>query len=158
MLASLRDRLPTVTVRIWGAQWSRARHPLVRAVASAHPIEGDEYVRAICASTINLAILSEKRPGASSDDQITSRTFHIPACGGFMLHERTEELADYLVEGKSVACFNGVDELAAQVTRFLGDSAARQEIARRGRLIVVPAHGWDARIGNILDHHANLAS
>jgi spore maturation protein CgeB len=158
ILASLRERLPALNVRIWGSQWARARHPLVRAVASTHPIEGDEYVRAICASTINLAILSETRPGASSDDQVTSRTFHIPACGGFMLHERTSELAEYLVENESVACFGGVEELPAQVTRYLGDSVARQAIARRGRAAVVPRHGWDARIRDILDHHARMAS
>ena len=158
ILASLREQLPSANIRIWGGQWSRARHPLVRQVASAHPIEGDEYVRAICASTINLAILSEKRRGASSDDQITSRTFHIPACGGFMLHERTEELGEFLVEGESVACFNGVDELAAQVTRFLGDSAARRAIADRGRAAVVPRHGWDARIKDILDHHTRTTA
>ena len=158
ILASLRERLPALNVRIWGSQWRRARHPLVRAVASTHPIEGDEYVRAICASTINLAILSETRPGASSDDQITSRTFHIPACGGFMLHERTSELAEYLVENESVACFGGVEELPAQITRYLGDSVTRQAIARRGRAAVVPRHGWDARMKDILDHHAQLAS
>ena len=157
-LASLRERLPTRSVRIWGSQWRRARHPLVRVVASTHPVEGDEYVRAICASTINLAILSEKRAGASSDDQITSRTFHIPACGGFMLHERTGELEEYLVENESVACFDGVDELAAQVTRFLGDSVTRQAIARSGRAAIVPGHAWDARIRDILDHHARMAS
>ena len=158
ILASLRERLSALNVRIWGSQWGRARHPLVRAVASTHPVEGDEYVRAICASTINLAILSEKRAGASSDDQITSRTFHIPACGGFMLHERTGELAEYLVENESVACFGDVEELAVQVTRFLGDSVARQAIAQRGRAAVVPAHEWDARIRDILDHHARVAS
>jgi spore maturation protein CgeB len=157
ILARLRERLPDLDLRIWGSQWTHAREPLVRAVASAHPVEGDEYVRAICGSTINLAILSEKRPGASSDDQITSRTFHIPACGGFMLHERTDELAEYLVENESVACFDGVEELTEQVTRFLRDSVAREAIARRGRAAVVPAHGWDARIRDILDHHAQTA-
>jgi spore maturation protein CgeB len=158
ILASLRERLPALNVRVWGGQWRRARHPLVRAAASTHPIEGDEYVRAICASTINLAILSEKRVGASSDDQITSRTFHIPACGGFMLHERTGELAEYLVENESVGCFGDVEELVAQVTRFLGDSVTRETIARRGRAAVVPRHAWDARIRDILDHHAQAAS
>ena len=154
ILASLRERLPTIKLRIWGAQWARARHPLVRAVASAHSIEGDEYVRAICASTINLAILSERRGGASSDDQITSRTFHIPACGGFMLHERTAEATEYFIENESVACFGDVDELGAQVTRFLGDPVARQRIAQSGRATVVPSHSWDARIREILQHHA----
>lgn len=158
ILASLLERLPAIKTRIWGAQWARARHPLVRAVASAHSIEGDEYVRAICASTINLAILSERRGGASSDDQITSRTFHIPASGGFMLHERTAELMEYFVENESVACFGDVDELAAQVTRFLGDAIARRGIAQGGRAAVVPLHGWDARIREILQQHARLTS
>jgi len=53
---------------------------------------GAEYAKAIRPSRINLRILSEMRKGASSGDLITrAHVSYIPACGGFMLHERTRE-------------------------------------------------------------------
>src|SRR6185312_10215224 len=101
----------------------------------------------------NLAILSEQRVGASSGDLLTSRSFHIPACGGFMLHERTAELSEVLTENESVACFSDADEMIEQIDRYVTDDAARAAIAARGREVIAAAHSWDDRIREILAHH-----
>ena len=153
MLRELHARLPNVRMRIWGAQWTASnRRRGLETVVQGRPVEGEEYVRAIAASKINLCILSEPRVGSSAGDQVTSRTFHIPACGGFMLHERTAELREVLREPHEVACFAGVDELIAQVEHYLADDAQRASIASRGRERVESAHSWDHRIREILDH------
>jgi glycosyltransferase involved in cell wall biosynthesis len=151
-LQALRTARPEVSMRIWGAQWDRARSRELRNVVGGHTVEGEEYVRAIRSSTINLALLSEQRPGASAGDQVTSRSFHIPAAGGFMLHERTPELLELLREGVEVACFDGEAELAEAVGRWLSDPAGRERIAKAGSSIVRKSHGWDSRIRELLDH------
>src|SRR6185437_17120834 len=97
---------------------------------------GEEYVHAITASSINLGILAESRIGASSGDNITSRTFHIPASGGFMLHERTDELLELFTEDVSVAFYDGPQELIAKVDKYLPLTMSRRRIADCGRAVV----------------------
>jgi len=154
LIAALRATRPYVQVRVWGEQWENARAPeLGRDVIGGHEVAGDFYARAISASKINLAILSERRPGASEGDRITSRTFHIPAAGGFMLHERTEEVASLFREGVECACFDGADELARAVDEYLADDERREAVAARGRDLVWSRDSWDHRIRDILATH-----
>jgi len=151
LLRELHARRPNVRMRIWGEQWNaHQRRRGLDDVVQGRAVEGEEYVRAIAASKINLCILSEPRAGSSSGDQITSRTFHIPACGGFMLHERTLELLEVLAEPSDVACFADPDELILQVERYLADDAQRMAIATSGRRRVESEHSWDHRIREII--------
>lgn len=158
LIDALLQRIPSLHVRVWGEQWNRARSSAVRRIYGGRPIVGEEYVRAICASRINLGLLSERVPGASSGDRITSRTFHVSASGGFLLHERTDEVAQLFEEGRDIACFSGADELAANVRRYLDDEAQREQIADNARQLVCSRDSWDHRVQTILDRHARLVS
>ncbi len=158
VLAAVARARPSLRVRIWGEQWNRCATPELSNFIGGHEVVGEEYVRAITASTINLAILSERRAGASDGDQITSRTFHIPACGGFMLHERTEELGSLLAENEEVVCYGDVTELVQKIDLHLEDDSRRRAIAERGSRTVRAHHSWDARIRDILAHHARATA
>lgn len=160
LLTMLSDQHPRLKLRVWGNQWGRVtRRSSLQHSLEHRAVDGEEYVRAIAGSKINLAILSEQRTGASSGDLLTSRSFHIPACGGFMLHERTVELSDVLTENESVACFSDADEMMGQINRYVADDAARTAIAARGHQVIAAAHSWDDRIREILAHHeAGVAS
>ena len=83
------------------------------------PVVGLSFATAISCSKINLGLLSERVSGASSGDLITSRTFHIPACGGLLLHERTPDLLQVFREGESCACFDGADEMIDKIDALL---------------------------------------
>ncbi len=159
LLRELVRRLPEARVRVWGNQWHRvSTGDVLSAAIAGHEAAGEEYVRAIRASAINLGLLSERRPGASDDDRITSRTFHIPACGSFMLHERTDELLEIFEENVSVACFGDVEELVATVRRYLAEREERERIARAGCEVVRAGHSWDHRIAAILERHETLSA
>ncbi|MBC7789944.1 MAG: glycosyltransferase [Anaerolineae bacterium] len=154
VLAALCKLRPNLRVRIWGEQWNRASDPLLGSAIVGHEVTGEEYARAIRASSINLAILSERRQGASDGDQITSRTFHIPACGAFMMHERTAELLELFKDGWSVASYGDIDELVTGIDHYIANPALRSAVAGRGRQAVITAHSWDHRINAILAHHS----
>jgi len=128
MILSVCRTLPDAKVNVWGTRWDSASAALKARLAVTGPIYGDMYAAAIQASRINLGLLHERVLGASSGDQVTSRTFHIPAAGGFMLHERTDELAKFFTEGKEVACFDGPEELAEKVAYYLGHDDERERI------------------------------
>jgi spore maturation protein CgeB len=132
LLSSLRDGLPEAKLRIWGYQWEKRTTRSLDGVVAGTGIIGDDYTRAIRASSICLGLLSEARTGSSSGDLITARTFQIPACGTFMLHERTSEVEQYFKEGEEAEFFDSPDELIAKVQRYLSDPDQRQRIAEGG--------------------------
>ena len=132
-LAALREALPRITMRIWGNQWEKRTTRHLDDCVMGVGITGDDYARGICASRISLGLLSEARSGASSGDLITARTFQIPACGAFMLHERNAEVLEYFSEETDAAFFDTHVELAEKVSLYLGDDESRERIARNGR-------------------------
>ena len=133
LLEALVERRPTVNLKIWGSQWDKAG-PRLRKWICAREAIGAEYAKAIRLSKINLGILSEARPGATSGDLITARTFHIPACAGFMLHERTSEVVRYFNEGTECALFEGAEDMIQKIEYFLDHSDERQAIAEAGHV------------------------
>lgn len=133
LLAELRRRLPSVHLKIWGIYWQNSRSTELSQCIVGDEIIGEEYSRALQASSICLGILSEKRKGASSGDLITSRTFNIPACGAFMLHERNEEAVKYFEEGKEAAFFGSKEELVESVDYYLKATDERKNISLAGR-------------------------
>jgi len=88
-------------------------------------VVGDEYAKALQGASICLGILSERRTGASSGDLITSRTFNIPACGAFMLHERNEESVRYFEEEAEAAFYSSAEELTKKVEHYLANPKER---------------------------------
>lgn len=156
LLGELIRRRPALRVRIWGEQWNKAEHPSVAGAVGGHEVIGEDFVRAICGSRINLSIMSERRVGSSRGDQVASRTFAVPACGAFVIHERTDELRALFREDEEVVCFGDLDELVVKIDRYLADDARRDSIAAEGRRVVLERHTWDQRIREIIDHHAAM--
>ena len=155
LLAEVIRSRPALKVRIWGDQWwkTTAEADTLRPAIGGRGVLGAEFVKAICASRINLSIMSEKRVGSSSGDQVATRTFSVPACGGFVMHERTDEVLELFREDEEIVCYSDVSDLVARIDKYLGDPARRREIAERGRAKVCAAHTWDNRIREILAHH-----
>lgn len=129
-LSALVKALPNLDLKIWGNQWEKSGK-LLRPFIKYRPVDGDQYAMAIQASKVNIALLSEQVKGASSGDKITSRTFHIPACGGFMIHQRTEELQEYFTE-REVGMFSSQVEFVNQVSYYLANASEREEVMQSG--------------------------
>jgi spore maturation protein CgeB len=156
LIEQISRALPSMHLRIWGAQWESAQ-PSLGSRIEGRGVFGMEYSKALIASKINLCILSEARRGASSGDLITSRTFHIPATGAFMLHERSTELLNYFEEGTECACFETGEELIEKIAYYLERPEERQEIAAAGRRRVLDSgYSVDCRAMVILEKVAEM--
>ena len=159
VLTAIADALPDLSVKIWGSRWHNVTRGSILTPFIQHcDIYGPEYALAVGCSKINLALVHERVAGASSGDLITSRTFHIPACGGFMLHRRTPDLKEIFEEDVDCAAFENASEAVEQIKRFLGDERARRAIAGNGRRKVESAHSWNHRAKTILDHYLRVQS
>ena len=150
-LGSLAEAVGPEKLDVWGNGWERSRRPALRGSVRGGPIYGDYYAAAVCESRINLGLLRERLPGGPSGDLTTARTFQIPACGGFLLHERTRELAAYYEEGREVACFGSPEELTQKVRYYLAHDAARARIARAGHRRCVREHDLAGRARVIVE-------
>lgn len=145
---------PSLDLKIWGDRWQRLEQgsPLRRFV-KFRALPGLDYATAIGCTKICLGLLHEVVPGASSGDQITTRTFELPACRSAMLHRRTADLLEIFTEDVNCACFDSGEELAAKIEALLNDPERRESTARKGRDLVESGHSWDHRVQAILDHY-----
>lgn len=118
-----------LSVRAWG--WNpprniwRWKHP--NLTIEGVTLWGDDYARAICSFDINLGFLRKR-----NRDQQTTRSVEIPACGGFMLAERTDEHLDLFEEGVEAEFFCSSDELLDKCRYYLANPEVRKAIAING--------------------------
>jgi len=150
ILSRLKEAIPDLNLKIWGDQWWRTTTENIKSSIQGRPVVGDLYALAIQCSSINLGILSEQVAGSSSGDLITSRTFHIPAASGFMLHERNEESILYFTEGKEAAFFDGAEELISKTRQYLNSPDKRNAIREAGYQRAIKDHSLDVRAQQIL--------
>lgn len=152
LLTELARRRPSVHLRIWGEYWDNARSAAIRDAIGGREVLGNEFVRALLGTKINLSIMSEARKGSSRGDQVANRTFAVPACGAFVLHERTAELLELFREDEQLACFVDAGEMIEKIDYYLARPERRREIAEQGRELVWREHSWDRRIGVVIEH------
>ena len=154
ILARLMSLRPQLNLRIWGNGWTeRCQSPGVARCVTGYAVTGDSFPKAIGAARINLAIMSGIVPGASSGDLTTSRTYQIPASGGFMLHQRNDEVLELYRENEEIACFESAEELAEKIDYYLAHPDERAAIARAGHTRCVPAYSYDNRMVELLRWH-----
>ena len=152
LLSALRFELPEIDLRIWGCQWEKNRSPNLDGSIMGREVTGEDYTRAIHGGSICVGLLSEAGRGSSSGDLITARTFQIPACGTFMLHERNSEVLCYFKEDCEAAFFADAEELASKVRHYLDQRAERERIAASGReRSLRDGYAIDERMKVILD-------
>jgi len=132
LLSALRQELPKIDLRIWGCQWEKSRSPNLAGSIMGREVTGEDYPRAIRGGSICLGLLSEAGRGSSSGDLITARTFQIPACRAFMLHERNGEVLRYFEEDHEAAFFDTPEELVQKVRQYLDQPGERERIAVAG--------------------------
>jgi spore maturation protein CgeB len=151
-LSTLKEILPSIRLKIWGRQWSNCTSKNLKSAIQKQEVLGDLYAIAINCSKVNLGILSEKVYGASSGDKITSRTFHIPAAKGCMLHQNSEEIGHYFEIGKEILVFNSSEDLAEKLELLLNNESLRQQLANAGYQRALKDHSLDQRAKEILKY------
>ena len=63
---------------------------------------------------------------------MNTRCLAIPACGAFMLAERTDDLRQLFKEGEEAEFFDSSSELIEKIKYYLANPHIREKIAKKG--------------------------
>lgn len=113
----------------WRTELPRDVYEAVRPIPN---VRGDDYRRVLCASKIAACFFSKW-----NRDQYTNRSWEIPACGVFLLSERTPAMQEFYTEGKEAEFFDTAEEFIDKVRFYLGNETARLAIAAAGHVRVL---------------------
>ena len=108
----------------WRAALPKDVYTVVRPIPN---VRGNDYRRALCASKIAACFFSKW-----NRDQYTNRAWEIPACGVFLLSERTPAMQSFYTEGTEAEFFDTPDEFIDKVRFYLRNETARIRIASAG--------------------------
>lgn len=153
VLSGVLRLLPDMDFCLWGHGWQVSKNPAIRKRWARKPLAGTVYSKALQAAKINLALTSGVDVGSSQGDNVTTRSYQIPACGGFMLHPRNEEILQLYEEGKQVACYGDAEEAAGKIRYYLDHPEERESMALAAHQRCVPAYSYDARMSTLLAWH-----
>ena len=115
-------------VRVWGNGWRSYVGKNPNLIIENKAIYAENYVKAINATKINLCFLRK-----ANRDVVTNRSVEIPACGSFMIAERTKRHLGSFEDGKEAVFFKNNEELLRSVKMYLSNDDARKKIAAAGR-------------------------
>jgi len=148
-LGALKD----YNLAVWGADYwkTRCNDKFIRSRWKGRLAIGQEMSQIIQSAKINLNILRLQNKAAHN-----MRTFEIPACGGFMLHERSEELLEFFEEGKEIECFSSTEELKSKIRFYLKNDDVRKQIAEGGyQRLMKSGYCYTDRAKQILEFNKN---
>jgi spore maturation protein CgeB len=142
-LATLVEACPEVNFNVWG-HWRRLKNPLYwfkaqryrrwsKLYQRAHgPVNWQIMNKVFAASKINLGLLYPGEGPTRIRDYQTQRSVEIPACGGFMLAEYTDEHQALFAEDREAVYFRSFDDLVAKIKYYLNHDDERIQIAQAG--------------------------
>lgn len=117
-----------VPLTIRGSSWNRAPEwAQLKDYWKGDAVYGDDYAKAIQCAKVNLGLLSK-----GNRDRHTTRSLEIPALGGLLCAERTDEHLLMYLEGQEALFWKDSEECAAMCAVALADENRRKEIAEAG--------------------------
>ena len=135
--------LPDIKLKLYGGYWDR--YPELRPFWQGFAL-GRDYRLALGGSKVAVGLVRQ-----ANRDGSVMRTFEIPACGAFLLAERTEEHLDLFEEGKEMVCFSSPEEMVDKIRYYLKHNEERQRITEAGyRRVTTGKHTYHDRLVKIL--------
>lgn len=145
-MIALANELPGIGIRLVGAGWSKAAKGTALELHETLPAQrGEAYANEIARARIVLAFHNGADPATGFADLVSTRTFEIPACGGFMLHVDNDEVRSLYDVPREIETFTTVDNCAAKIRYWLAHPEEREAVAARGHARAVPAYGYATR-------------
>ena len=146
LLVAVAAALPDLNIRVVGGGWTRfARGTALERAVVGHALSGDYFAAEVARAKINLAFHMGRDQATGFADLVSTRTFEIPACGGFMLHVDNDEVRSLFDVPGEIDTFADPAELVRKIRYWLAHPAEREAVAARGHARAVPAYSYVER-------------
>lgn len=117
-----------IRVRVFGdKKWKVCKGDNPNLIIEDNGLYDEDYSKSFRCFKISLCFLRK-----INSDQQTARTMEIPASGGFMLAERTQEHRDLFKEGEEAEFFDSDEELLEKCRYYLVHEQERKKIIEGG--------------------------
>lgn len=141
--SKLIETIPGLRLHLYGGYWQK--HKQFRRYYRGFAL-GRHYRLAISSTKIAINLVRK----ANRDGHVM-RSFEIPACGAFMLAERTMEHVELFEEDKEVTYFGSPKELVDKVCFYLCHDRERHKIAQAGfGKVTLGGHRYTDRLKTML--------
>jgi spore maturation protein CgeB len=137
-----------IPVKIIGDGWTNKKYwKTIKPHYLSKGVYSEEYVKRLNAIKVVLHFIR-----VANRDQQDSRTFEIPACGAFMLAQRTPIHENLFKENIETVFFDNKEELLEKCLKYLNDDNLRNNIKANGHKKVHEAkHDHSSRLKYILE-------
>lgn len=143
------DSCPDSKLRLLGHRWkAAAARGKLHSVTIGDTIYDCAYSRALQEARINIAVMMGPHTSGWQDN-VSTRTFEIAACGGFQLHIDSDELREFFTPGQDLEVFQSHEELCDKVRYYLAHPDLRERMIASSHARCVPVHGYAARAAEI---------
>jgi len=155
--AADRDRLPIMRklvagpwqLNLYGGFWNRDRQ--LKNYYRGFVL-GRDYRLVLGGAKVCLGLVRR-----ANRDGHSMRSFEIPACGAFMLAERSDEHLEFFKEDKEAAYFGSDEELLSKVRYYLSHEAERRRIACAGyQRVITGKNTYQDRLATMLQYAKEL--
>lgn len=117
-----------IIIRIWGLGWKKKSHiNHSNLIIENYPLWGDEYLKVLCSTDINLNFLRKE-----NRDLQTTRSIEIPATASFMLAEYSIEHEKLFKDNHEAVYFKDNRDLLNKVKYYLSNTEAINNISING--------------------------
>ncbi len=131
----------SLSMTVYGEYWKP-----IRGVEVQPPIQGRAYFQSMMRSMLNVNVLRAQNKAATN-----MRTFEIPACGGFMLHEQSEAAMEIFRANREAVYFADAEELIDKAAYYHRNTREREAIREAGYVRARQfAQSYDARVLDIV--------
>ena len=118
-----------VKVKVFGdAKWNKYAKYSPNLTIMGRLLKNEDYCKSLHAFRISLCFLRKM-----NFDTQTTRSVEIPACGGFMMAERTDEHLALFEENKEAAYFSSDEELLEKCLFYLKYEKERANVAQNAK-------------------------
>lgn len=146
LFSALIEKCPEISLRIYGVNWDKSRsNDLLRDCIVDRPVYGLNYAQLVNAVKINLAVHMGVADETGWQDLVSTRSFELPACRGFMLHADNAEIRQLYDVGQEIDVFTTVEDLAEKIRFYLAHEEIRAQMVEKAYLRCVPAYSYDQR-------------